>query len=165
MEIFDEKTKQKIIPRVIEPTFGMERVFLALLCKAYTYDSVRDNVVLKLPAFLSPIKAAIFPIVKDEKFLKIARAVYSELKKDFNVVYDESGSVGRRYSRNDEIGTPFCITIDGDSIKGKDVTIRDRDTTKQIRVKISDLTEILRKLINGEIKFDKAGKKAETRKK
>ncbi|PIO08593.1 glycine--tRNA ligase, partial [Candidatus Pacearchaeota archaeon CG10_big_fil_rev_8_21_14_0_10_34_12] len=77
--------------------------------------------------------------------------VFKDLKKDFNVVYDSGGSIGRRYARNDEIGTPFCITIDGDSIKGKDATIRDRDTTKQVRVKVQDLKETIRKLINEEI--------------
>ena len=158
MEIFDEKYKNKIIPRVIEPTFGMERVFLAVLTKAFYYDKERDNIVLKFPAKLAPVKAAIFPIVKDEKMIEISKKIYDNLKKEFNVVYDESGSVGRRYSRNDEIGTPFCITIDGDSFKEKDVTIRDRDTTKQIRVKISELKNILRKLINEEINFISAGK-------
>jgi len=155
MEIFDEKYKNKIIPRVIEPTFGMERVFLAVLTKAYCYDKERDNIILKLPAKLAPIKAAIFPIVKDEKLIGIAKDVYDDLKKEFNVVYDESGSVGRRYSRNDEIGTPFCVTVDGDSFKGKDVTIRNRDTTKQIRVKVSELKNVLRKLINEEGKIFK----------
>ena len=107
---------------------------------------------------LSPIKAAVFPIVKKPEFEKIAENVMKLLKQEWYVVYDRSGSIGRRYARNDEIGTPYCITIDGDSIKNKDVTIRDRDTTKQIRVKISDLKNTLRKLIEGEIEFEKAGK-------
>jgi len=94
---------------------------------------------------------------------KLAREVYVELKKEFNVIYDGSGSVGRRYSRNDEASTPYCITVDEESLKGKDVTIRNRDTTEQIRVKISELTEVMRKLISGEIEFKKAGKLVETR--
>ena len=158
LEIFDEKTKKKIIPRVIEPTFGMERVFLALLTRGYEYDKARDNVVLKLPPFLAPVKAAVFPIVKGLKFEKIAEKIVKNLKQEFNVLYDKSGSIGRRYSRNDEIGTPFCITIDGDSLKKEDVTIRERDTRKQIRVKISNIKETLRGIINGEVLFDKAGK-------
>ena len=158
LEIFDEKTKKKIIPRVIEPTFGMERVFLALLTRGYEYDKARDNVVLKLPPFLAPVKAAVFPIVKGSKFEKIAEKIVRDLKQEFNVLYDKSGSIGRRYSRNDEIGTPFCITIDGDSLKKEDVTIRERDTRKQIRVKISNIKETLRGIINGEVLFDKAGK-------
>lgn len=165
LDLFDEKTKTRVIPRVIEPTFGMERVFLALLCRAYSFDKTRENIVLKLPAFLAPVKAAIFPIVKvDEKIVKMAEDCYKELRKDFVVSYDESGSVGRRYSRNDETGTPFCITFDEESLKGKDCTIRDRDTTKQIRVKISDVQEVMEKLINSEIQFEKAGKLVETRK-
>lgn len=158
MEIFDEKYKNKIIPRVIEPTMGIERIFLAVLTKAYYYDSERQNVVLKIPAILSPIKAAIFPIVKRDDLENISQKIFADLKKDFHVVYDSSGSIGRRYSRNDEIGTPYCITVDDKSVKNKDVTIRDRDTKMQIRVKISELNFVLKKLILGEIEFEKAGK-------
>jgi len=158
MEIFDEKYKKKVLPKVIEPTFGMERAFLAVLTKAYCYDEKRKYVVLKIPPVLSPIKAAVFPIIKKEEFEKICKEVVSDLKKEFNVIYDESGSIGRRYARNDEVGTPFCITVDEESLKNKDVTIRDRDTTKQIRVKTSVLREILKKLIIKEIEFEKAGK-------
>jgi len=158
MEIFDDKSGKKVLPRVIEPTFGIERVFLALLTKAY-FKNEKGEIVLRLPAKLAPIKSAVFPIVKNKKgFVKMSREVYNELKKEWNVIYDVSGSIGRRYARNDEIGTPYCITIDGESLKKKDVTIRDRDTTRQIRVKVKDLRDILRKLINDEIKFDNAGK-------
>lgn len=158
LEVFDEKYKRKVIPRVIEPTFGIERIFLAVLSKAYTFDSERQNIVLKIPAFFSPIKASIFPIIKKEEYDKLARNVFDDLKKEWFVSYDDSGSIGRRYARNDEIGTPFCITIDEESIKNKDVTIRDRDTKKQVRVKISELKNILKKLINEEISFENAGK-------
>jgi glycyl-tRNA synthetase len=158
MQVFDEKTGKKIIPRVIEPTFGMERIFLAILTKAYTEDEKRNNVILKIPAKLAPIKAAVFPIIKQKKFEKISEKIVDDLQKEWNVVYDKSGSIGRRYARNDEVGTPYCITIDRDSLKKKDVTIRNRDTTRQIRVKISELKNILRKLINKEIEFEKAGK-------
>jgi glycyl-tRNA synthetase len=163
LEIFDEKSSKKVIPRVIEPTFGIERVFLAVLTKAYVYDESRGNIVLKIPLKLSPIKAAVFPIVKKPKYVKIAESIVNDLKKEFNVVYDRSGSIGRRYARNDEIGTPYCITIDDKSPKQKDCTIRNRDDTKQIRVKISELKEILRKLIEEEMEFEKAGKLVETR--
>ncbi len=156
MEVFDDKTSQKVIPRVIEPTFGMERVFLALLTKAY-YKNEKGDIVLKLPFNLAPIKVAIFPIVKQPEFENFARDLFDDLKKEWNIVYDKSGSIGRRYARNDEIGTPFCITVDGDSIKNKDVTIRDRDTTKQIRVKVSELKNILRSLINGDVEFINCG--------
>ena len=163
LDYFDEESKARIVPRVIEPTFGMERAFLAVLSEAYAYDEKRQNIVLRLNPRLAPIKAAVFPIVKGEEFERIAKDVYENLKKEFNINYDESGSVGRRYSRADEAGTPFCITIDGDSTKGKDVTIRERDSTKQIRVKVSELKDVLRKLIAGEIEFEKAGKIVETR--
>ena len=158
MEIFDEKFGKKVIPRVIEPTFGMERIFLAVLTKAYCGDKSTGNIVLKIPPKLVPIKAAIFPIVKRPEFEKIAEEVLKDLGEEWNVVYDKSGSIGRRYARNDEIGTPFCITVDEKSLKKKDVTIRDRDTTKQIRVKITGLKEVLRKLISEKLKFEDAGK-------
>jgi len=158
MEIFDEKAGKKILPRVIEPTFGMERIFLAILTKAYCEDKERKTIVLKLPPKLAPVKVAVFPIVKSNEFEKICEDIYGDLRKDWNIVYDRSGSIGRRYSRNDEIGTPFCITVDEKSLKGNDVTIRDRDSKKQIRVKIVELKNILRKLIEGEIEFESAGK-------
>jgi len=154
MEIYDEKYKNKVVAKVIEPTFGMERAFLAVLTKAYVFDEKRQNVVLKLTPRIAPLKAAIFPLIKnDEKQVKLAEQIYTDLKKEFYVAYDDSGSVGKRYARNDEVGTPFCITIDEDSLKGKDVTIRDRDTTKQVRVKVSDLRNLMRDLISGEKKF------------
>lgn len=162
LELFDEKTKKKVIPRVIEPTFGMERIFLALLSNAYTYNKTRENIVLKLPAYLAPVKAAILPIVKDDKMIKIAKEILNSLKEDFNVQYDESGSIGRRYSRNDEIGTPMCIAVDEDSVKNKTVTIRERDSTKQIKVKISEVAEIVKKVVKGE-NLLKLGKIVETR--
>jgi glycyl-tRNA synthetase len=164
MEIFDESTKSKVVPRVIEPTFGMERVFLALLTKSYFFDESRGNVVLKLPAKISPVKAAVFPIIKSEEYENICKEILDDLRKNWNVVYDKSGSIGRRYARNDEIGTPLCITIDEFSISEKTVTIRDRDSTEQVRVKIKDLKEILEKVIDGKSVLE-FGKKVETRKK
>jgi len=153
--------KGKVLPHVIaEPSFGVERSFLVVMFDAYNYDKKRDNIVLGLDPRLAPIKAGIFPIVKvDKKVVGIAREVYEMLKSEWNVLYDDGGAVGRRYARMDEAGTPFCITVDADSIKRKDVTIRERDTTKQIRVKINDLKDVFRKLILGEVSFDKAGKK------
>lgn len=163
MEVFDEKSGNRIVPRVIEPTFGMDRVFLALLCRGYHYDKAKDTVVLKLPAYLAPFKASIFPIVKnDEKMVKISEEVYKNLKKEWNVSYDESGSVGKRYARADEIGTPMCITIDEQTLKDKTCTIRDRDTTKQVRIKVDELNDIVRKVIAGE-NLLKLGKLVETR--
>tara|TARA_Y100000310_G_scaffold281722_1_gene302371 strand:+ start:7239 stop:8762 length:1524 start_codon:yes stop_codon:yes gene_type:complete len=157
LSLYDEESKQKVVPHVIaEPSLGVERAFLVFMFDAYNFDKKRGNVVLKLNPKLAPVKVAVFPLVN--KLDKQALGVYDLLKNDLSCSYDRSGSVGRRYARNDEIGTPYCITIDFDSLKKKDVTIRDRDSTKQIRVKINDLKEVIRKLLNNEIKFEKAGK-------
>lgn len=164
MEVFDEMSGKKVIPRVIEPTFGMERIFLALLTKAYKYDEERGNIVLSLPANLVPVKCAVFPIVKKEEFEKLGREIYDNLKLEWNIVYDKSGSIGRRYARQDEIGTPYCITIDGGSLNDKSVTVRLRDTAEQIRIKVKDLKEAVRAGIMGE-DIRKFGKIVETRKK
>jgi len=164
LSIFDEKIKKKIVPHVVcEPSQGVERALLVFLFDAYTYDKKRDNIILNLHPKLAPIKAAIFPIVKRKGFEKISESIFNDLKKDWNVVYDKSGSIGRRYARNDEIGTPYCITVDDDSLKNETITIRDRNTAKQIRIKISQLKEIFKRLINNEIEFEKAGKLIVTR--
>jgi glycyl-tRNA synthetase len=147
---------EKILPTVYEPSQGVERALLVFLFDAYNYDEKRKNIVLKLHPQLAPIKTAILPLIKNNsKIVKISKEIFNELKKEFNTTHDESGSIGRRYARNDEIGTPFCITIDEDSIKNKDVTIRDRDTTKQKRIKISELKNILTSLIKKDIEFEK----------
>jgi glycyl-tRNA synthetase len=154
LKIIDGETNKKILPMVVaEPSLGVERAFLVFMFDAY-HQNQKENTILKLNPKLAPIKAAIFPLVKkDPQLVKIAKQIYEDLRKEWNILYDESGSVGRRYARNDEIGTPFCITIDAESLKKNDVTIRDRDTEKQIRVKIENLKEVLRKLISEEIKF------------
>lgn len=162
LSIFDETSKKKIIPKVIEPTFGMERVFLAILVNSY-YKDEKENIILKLPPKLAPIKAAVFPIVKQPEFEKIAKEIVSDLKKEYNVVYDKSGSIGKRYARNDEIGTVMTITVDVQSLKDKTVTIRDRNTAEQIRVKINELKNIMRKVILEEEDLLKFGKRINTR--
>ncbi len=165
LKIFDEQSKEKILPHVVcEPSLGVGRTFLVFMFDSYTYDDKRGNIVLKLHPKLAPIKVAIFPIVKRKDFKKISREIFNDLKKEWNVIYDESGSIGRRYARQDEIGTPFCITVDAESLKNKDVTVRGRDSAEQVRIKIKDLKEILKKAIEGEniLKF---GKKVDTRKK
>ena len=154
LSVFDEESKKKVIPHVIcEPSQGVERAFLVFMFDAYTYDKERENVVLKLHPKIAPIKAAVFPLVNKEEIAKIAKSITAELKKEFNSFYDQSGSVGRRYSRQDEIGTPYCITVDFESLNDKKVTIRNRDDTKQARIEISKIKETVRKLIEGEIKF------------
>ena len=162
LSIFDETSKKKIIPKVIEPTFGMERVFLAILVNSY-YKDEKENIILKLPPKLAPIKAAVFPIVKQPEFEKIAKEIVSDLNKEYNVIYDKSGSIGKRYARNDEIGTVMTITVDAQSLKDKTVTIRDRNTAEQIRVKINELKNIMKKVILEEEDLLKFGKRINTR--
>ncbi|MFH1451990.1 MAG: glycine--tRNA ligase [archaeon] len=153
LDYYDEETKKSFIPNIIETSGGVERAFLTFLYESYSVGE-KGNITLKLHPKLSPIKAAILPLVKKEESLtKIAKKIYDELKTEFNINYDETGSVGRRYARNDEIGTPFCVTIDNESQKNSDVTIRNRDDAKQTRVKIENLKETLKKLISGKIKF------------
>jgi len=159
MEIFDDETEQKIIPRVIEPSQGLDRAFLTVLFNAYHDDKERGNIVLKLNPKLAPVKVGVFPLVKKkDEIVKKTKEIYEDLKEDFVCRYDESGSVGRRYARADEIGVPYCVTFDFDSLKDKAVTIRNRDTTEQVRVKIKELKDKLRKLLNSEIEFKEVGK-------
>ena len=147
LSIFDEDTKKKILPHVIcEPSQGVERAFLVFMFDAYYYDKSRDNVVLKLHTKLAPVKIGVFPLVSNkEELVEKAKGIYRELKKEWTCNFDVSGSIGRRYSRQDEIGTPICVTIDFQTLEDSTVTLRDRDTTKQIRVKIKDLKDVLRK--------------------
>ncbi len=165
MSIQDPKMG-KVLPEVVcEPSLGVGRAFLVFMLDAYEYDKKRENVVLKLHPKLSPYKAAVFPLVKDDKMIKISREIYEKLRENWNVLYDESGSVGRRYSRNDEIGTVLCLTVDEQSLKDGTITARDRDTTDQVRIKIKDLKEIMQKVVNEGENILKLGKKVNTRKK
>ncbi len=151
MNYFDDQTKQRFIPHVIEPSAGADRATLAFLCQAYTEDEVPDEsgkaakrVSLRLHPRLAPIKAAVFPLVKKDGMPEVAKDIYSALKPFMNVFYDEKGAVGRRYRRQDEIGTPFCITVDGDTLKDGTVTVRDRDSLRQWRTKKEDVVAELR---------------------
>lgn len=131
------------IPHVIEPSFGVERAIMAVLTSAYTEDEVEGEkrTVLKLPVHLAPVKVAVSPLLKNKKELvDKAREVFVMLKKEFGaVMWDDNGNIGKRYRRQDEIGTPYCVTIDFDTLDDDTVTVRDRDTTKQERVKIDEL--------------------------
>ncbi len=153
IHVFDEESKKNVVPRVIEPTFGVERVFLALFLEAFENDQKRGNIVLHLNPRLAPHTVALFPLVNKEGLPELALQIHKELIPSLRCFYDSSGSIGRRYARQDEVGTPFCVTIDFDSLKRKDVTIRDRDTTRQVRVKIKDLKQTLRSLVEGERSF------------
>ena len=157
LSLYDEESKKKIIPHVIaEPSIGVDRAFLIFMFDAYEDDKERGNIVLKLNPYLAPVKARVFPLIN--KLHDDARKIYSMLKDDLAVGYDKSGSVGRRYARADEIGVPYCITIDFESREDGCVTVRDRDTTRQVRVEIDKLKDTLNKLLNKEIEFENAGK-------
>lgn len=145
LSYFDEETKEKFVPYVVEPTLGIERAFFALLTDAYDEekDEEGERVILRLNPRVAPVKVAIFPLQKDEPLTKVARKIYDELKEKWSVQYDQSGSIGRRYRRQDEIGTPYCVTIDFESLKDKKVTVRDRDSMQQGRVLISKLFDYL----------------------
>lgn len=149
---------KKIVPHVVEPSFGLDRTIYAVLLYCYREGKDRGWEWFEFPAKIAPYTVAVFPLVSKDKIPEKAEEVFSLIKKDFDVFYDESGSIGKRYARADEIGTPFAVTVDYDTLKDKSVTIRDRNTTKQVRVKIEKLKEILSKLVNQEIKFEKAGK-------
>jgi glycyl-tRNA synthetase len=142
-----EIEKYQYVPHVIEPSAGADRFTLAVLCEAYTEDVVKGEprTVMKFHPRLAPIKAAVLPLVNKDGMPEQADALYRQLKKRFNVFYDDGGAIGRRYRRQDEIGTPFCITVDGDTMKDGTVTIRERDSTEQERVSVRDVEEYLRK--------------------
>lgn len=134
----DVEAGKKFYPHVIEPSLGVDRSVLAVLCNSYIEE--KDRVVLKLPAKLAPYKVAVFPLLKNKpELVKKAQEVFHELRKDFVVAFDDRGNIGKRYYSQDEIGTPFCVTIDFDTLEKGDVTVRDRDTMKQERIKIKDL--------------------------
>ncbi|TAL47266.1 glycine--tRNA ligase, partial [archaeon] len=157
---FDDETKEKVIPYVIEPSIGVDRLILTLLFDTYTEKKEKDETktVLELNGRISPIQVAVLPLMKKDGMSDKAKEVANDLRKSFVVEYDDAGSVGKRYARNDEIGTPYCVTIDYDSLEKDDCTVRDRTSTKQVRVKIKDLPEIVCNLLNDEMKFEKAGK-------
>ena len=139
----DEETGEKIVPHVIEPSFGVDRTWLAVMTSAYTEDKLggEARTYLKLPKNIAPVRAAVFPLLKNKPGLvSKAREVYSMLKKEFpNIEFDDNGNIGKRYRRQDEIGTFNCITIDFDTLQDDTVTVRDRDTGDQERVKIAEL--------------------------
>ena len=150
----EEVEKYQYVPHVIEPSAGADRFTLAVLCEAYTEDkqpdakgNLEERLVMKFHPRLAPVKAAVFPLVKKDGMPEKAQALYRELKKHFKVEYDDAGAVGRRYRRQDEIGTPFCITIDGETLQNDSVTIRDRDTLQQRRVPTGEVLGEIRKAL------------------
>jgi len=149
MEYLDPDTNEKYIPYIIESTYGLDRTVLALLFDAYHMDTLEDGTtreVLSFHPYLAPYKVAVLPLVKKYHCEK-AKEVYERLSKSFMTTYDESGNIGKRYRRQDVIGTPFCITIDEETLNNNTVTIRDRDTMEQITLNLDDVEEYITKKI------------------
>jgi glycyl-tRNA synthetase len=157
LEYFDEETKQRFIPHVVEPSAGVDRTVLALICEAYSEDQAPDEkgkmetrLVMRFHPRIAPIKCGVFPLLKNNpQLVAKAKEIVALLRPHMTVFYDESGAIGRRYRRQDEIGTPFGVTVDFETLGEKNaalrdtVTLRDRDSMKQERVKISDLPQIV----------------------
>ncbi len=157
LSAFIEEKKKKVVCHVIEPSYGIDRPFYCVLEHSYTTDGKRK--ILKLKKDLAPVKVGVFPLLNKDGLPEKAIEVEKALKADcLAAEYDASGTVGRRYSRADEIGTPYCVTVDHQTLQDLTVTIRDRDSTKQVRVEVHELPCILKSLLRDEIPFEKAGK-------
>jgi glycyl-tRNA synthetase len=152
LSFYDNESGQHYIPYIIEPSAGVERSFLAFLIDSYREEVVEGEkrVVLSLHPSLTPIKVAVLPLSRNEKLTPLAKEIYGQLRSSFTTYYDDSQSIGRRYRRQDEIGSLFCVTIDFESLEDHQVTIRDRDSLAQIRVPIEELEKTLRAKLSGE---------------
>lgn len=148
LTIYDHEREEKVIPYTIETSPGIDRIVYALLETSYREEG--DRTYFNIPPKLAPVQITVFPLFQKDQLVKKAKSVYAEIKESYEVVYDDSGSIGKRYYRWDEVGVPFHITIDYDSLEDDTVTIRERDTTEQIRVEIKALTHKLSQLIEGE---------------
>jgi glycyl-tRNA synthetase len=155
LSYYDEETKEHIVPYIIEPSAGVDRTALAVLCDAYDEDIAEGEkrVLLHLHPALAPIKVAVLPLSRKENLASLAKDIYADLRKQWMVQYDEVQSIGRRYRRQDEIGTPFCVTVDFQSLEDKQVTIRERDSLRQIRIPIEGLKNTLQAKLDGEDLF------------
>lgn len=146
IQYFDPEKGENYVPFVVETSIGLDRLFLALLSHCLKDEVLEDGserTVLSLPPALSPVKAAILPLMKKDGLGEYAQGIFDDLKYDFNLIYEEKDSIGKRYRRNDALGTPFCITVDHDSLSDHTVTLRDRDTMQQERVAVSELRRII----------------------
>jgi glycyl-tRNA synthetase len=153
LSYFDSQANERYMPYVIEPSAGADRSVLAFLADAYTEEEVEGatRVVLKLHPSLAPVKVAVLPLSRNERLAPLAREIHARLSRILVTEYDDTQSIGRRYRRQDEIGTPFCVTVDFDSLEDNRVTIRDRDTLAQIRLPVDNLEETLRAKLSGEL--------------
>ena len=147
LEYFDPQTNEHIVPHVIEPAAGVDRIMLALLCDAYQVmpdEKGNDRIVLAFHPRVAPVTVAVLPLSRKEPVANLAQEVWTKLRPHWTTQYDDTQSIGRRYRRQDEIGTPLCVTVDFESLEDDSVTIRDRDTQEQVRVRIDELTDTLR---------------------
>ncbi len=143
-------SNDKFIPHVLEPTFGLSRLITIILMNSYFYDEEKKRVVLKLPAILAPYKVAVFPLLPNKpELVEKAKEIYQSLSEKFATAWDDRGNIGKRYAAQDEVGTPWCITVDFDTLEKADVTVRDRDTGQQQRVSIDKLTEFIQNGLTG----------------
>ena len=149
MEYFDQPNNERYIPYVVETSIGLDRTILQLLCEAYREEEVNNDkrVVLKFHPKIAPITVAVLPLVKKDGMPEVAKEIEAELRNHFHTFYDEKGAVGRRYRRMDEVGTPYCVTVDGDTASDSSVTIRDRDSMTQERIPIAEVSSVLLKKI------------------
>ena len=153
LDYFDEETKEKFIPHVIEPSLGVDRLILALICSAYAEDEINGEKrnYLSFHPSIAPVKVAVLPLVKNkEPLVRAARELFEKLQRRWNVSWDQTGAIGRRYRRADEVGVPFCVTVDFETIeKDGAVTVRDRDSTEQVRIPMDEVIPYLSKMIDG----------------
>ena len=151
LQYFDTELNESYVPYVVETSIGLDRMFLAVLSNSLVEEPLENNssrIVLKIPSVLSPYKVAILPLVKKDGLSEIAKDIYNKLKAEFNIIYDEKDAVGRRYRRQDAIGTPLCITIDHQTLDDNSVTIRNRDTMEQKRIAINSISDEITKEVN-----------------
>ncbi|MEI6288386.1 MAG: glycine--tRNA ligase [bacterium] len=152
LEYTDSQTSKKYLPHVLEPTFGVDRAILVALSSAYTEEDLGEGdsrVVLKFPPRIAPVKVAVFPLLKNKpELVAKAKEIFDTLRSEFKCEFDDNGNVGKRYRRQDEIGTPFCVTVDFDSLEDGAVTVRDRDTMKQERIQIAELVNYFKEKLN-----------------
>ena len=157
LSLFDEELKKRVVPRVAaEPSQGVDRAFLAFMFDAYDKPEA-DHTILHLHAKLAPVKVAVFPLMKKDGLGEMAQKIHESLKENIVSFYDAAGSIGKRYYRMDEVGTPLCVTVDYDSLKKDDVTLRERDTGNQIRVKVSKLEGAIKNILAGKAKLEDFG--------
>ena len=158
IQYFDPELNESYVPYVVETSIGVDRMFLSILAGAYCEENVdgKDTrVVLKIPAVLAPVKLAVMPLVKKDGLPEKAREIINSLKLDYNCQYDEKDSIGKRYRRQDAIGTPFCVTVDHQTLEDNTVTVRHRDTMEQERVSVDSLHEMIRKQVSNAELFKK----------